>query len=76
MLARASHQALVLTPQVGRTPHSNGTASGDMLYGMKIKPTAELTFDDLVKQPTISKTRTAIQWRRQMCQPLSLPGPT
>jgi hypothetical protein len=28
---------------------------------MKIKQAAELTFDDLVKQPTISITRTAIQ---------------
>ena len=64
MLARASHQ-------VGRTPHSDGTASGDMLCRMKIKPAAELRFDDLVNQPTISITRTAIQWRRQMCQPVS-----
>jgi hypothetical protein len=28
---------------------------------MKIKQAAELTFDDLVNQPTISITRTAIQ---------------
>jgi hypothetical protein len=28
---------------------------------MKIKLAAELTFDDLVNQPTISITRTAIQ---------------
>ena len=53
MLARASHQ-------VGRTPHSDGTASGDMLCRMKIKPAAELRFDDLVNQPTISITRTSL----------------
>jgi hypothetical protein len=28
---------------------------------MKIKQAAEMTFDDLVNQPTISITRTAIQ---------------
>jgi hypothetical protein len=38
---------------------------------MKIKQAAELTFDDLVNQPNISITRTAIQWRRPMCQPVS-----
>jgi hypothetical protein len=53
MLARASHQ-------VGRTPHSDGTAFGDMLCRMKIKPAAELRFDDLVNQPTISITRTSL----------------
>jgi hypothetical protein len=37
---------------------------------MTIKPKAELTFGERVNHPTISLTRTAIQLRRQMCQPI------
>jgi hypothetical protein len=42
---------------------------------LKIKKKEALTFGGLVNQPTISITRTAIQLRRQMGQPLSLPEP-
>src|SRR5208337_1428451 len=37
---------------------------------MKIKRNQKLTFGALANQPTISLTRTAIQLRRQMCQPI------
>jgi hypothetical protein len=37
---------------------------------MKIKRNKELTFGDLANQPAISITRTAIQMRRHMCQPI------
>jgi hypothetical protein len=42
---------------------------------MKIKPVAELAFVELVSQPILPITRTAIQLRQQMCQPMSLPQP-
>ena len=37
---------------------------------MKIKRDRELTFGGLANQPAISITRTAIQLRRHMCQPI------
>jgi CHASE3 domain sensor protein len=40
---------------------------------MKIKQAAELTFDEPVNQPILSVTRTAIQLRQQMRQPVSPP---
>jgi hypothetical protein len=42
---------------------------------LKIKKKVELTFGDWGNPLTISITRTVIQLRRQMCQPLSLPEP-
>ena len=72
MLALANRQALV-NHQMGRTPHSDGRASGDMFCRMKIKQAAELTFDEPVNQPILSVTRTAIQLRQPMRQPVSPP---
>ncbi len=37
---------------------------------MKFKSKTELTFDDLARRPVPSPTKTAIQLRRQMCQPI------